>query len=61
MLASDKKLPDTYKDHELRGNFAGKRECHIGPDWLLMYEKDEGRLILLLIRTGRHRQVLGIE
>ncbi len=45
-------LQPQYKDHDLKGNFIGKRECHIAPDWLLIYriEKDE----LMLDRTGTH-------
>ena len=61
LLASDTSLPDRYRDHALHGALAGRRECHIGPDWLLMYRKDQGALVLLLLRTGTHRDVLGIE
>ncbi|MDE7288914.1 MAG: type II toxin-antitoxin system YafQ family toxin, partial [Oscillospiraceae bacterium] len=43
-----------YKDHWLKGNFEGCRECHIQPDWLLIYEVDNGDLILYLTRTGTH-------
>ena len=60
-LASDKKLENKYHDHDLQGKLKGMRECHIGPDWLLQYKKDDAYLILLLIRTGDHRHVLGIE
>lgn len=61
LLASGAELPTQYRDHELRGSLRGVRECHVGPDWLLLYSKDEGQLILLLVRTGTHRDVLGIE
>lgn len=47
-------LQDKYKDHELKGNFAGCRECHITPDWLLIYELAGKELILYLTRTGTH-------
>ena len=60
-LASGEILPDHYRDHALQGMLQGTRECHIGPDWLLRYAKDKNRLILLLISTGTHRQVLGVE
>lgn len=61
LLLAGQNLPERYKDHELRGKFAGIRECHVAPDWLLLYEKDNDRLLLLLLRTGTHRDVLGIE
>ncbi|MDD4286821.1 MAG: type II toxin-antitoxin system YafQ family toxin [Candidatus Peribacteraceae bacterium] len=60
-LAAGKELQVTHRDHALKGKLLGTRECHIGPDWLLRYAKDEDRLVLLLIQTGDHRKVLGIE
>ena len=51
LLATDQPLPVANKDHALQG---GLRECHIQPDWLLMYRKDESQLQLILIRTGTH-------
>ncbi len=42
------------KDHALSGDYIGCRECHITPDWLLVYEVDNGELILYLTRTGSH-------
>lgn len=53
-LANGETLPDKNKDHALVGNFAGCRECHITPDWLLIYEIDDGELLLYLTRTGSH-------
>ena len=55
-LANDEQLPAANKDHALSGDFAGTRECHVSPDWLLIYSKtDEGPLqILTLLRTGSH-------
>ena len=53
-LSNGEKLPDKNKDHALRGNYTGKRECHITPDWLLIYEIDGDELILYLTRTGTH-------
>lgn len=48
------KLPEKNKDHELTGNWVGHRECHIQPDWLLVYRIVEDTLILSLVRTGTH-------
>ena len=42
------------RDHDLKGNYKGFRECHIAPDWLLVYEVVERDLILYLMRTGTH-------
>ena len=61
ILASGERLPDRFNDHEMKGDLKGIRECHIGPDWLLMYVKDREDLVLLLLRTGTHRAVLGRE
>ena len=54
LLASGKQLPEKYRDHPLSGNYQGFRECHITPDWLLIYEVYEDQLYLLLTRTGSH-------
>ena len=54
LLAEQKPLPERYHDHNLTGNYAGCRECHITPDWLLIYEVDGNELILYLTRTGSH-------
>ncbi len=53
-LSNGNSLPDKYKDHMLKGDYASKRECHIEPDWLLIYEIDGEKLILILLRTGTH-------
>lgn len=53
-LASGEELPAKNRDHALIGNYTGCRECHISPDWLLIYEIDDGALILYLTRTGTH-------
>ena len=47
-------LPPEYKDHELKGNLIGNRECHLAPDILLVYKKEKAELILLLVNTGNH-------
>lgn len=58
MLANDEILPDKYRDHLLIGNYKGKHECHLEPDWLLIYEYLEDELILFLTRTGSHSDLL---
>lgn len=53
-LARGEKLTEKYRDHELIGNYSGFRECHIQPDWLLVYRIENSELILFLSRTGTH-------
>ena len=53
-LIEEKTLDPKYRDHELKGLYAGLRECHIQPDWLLIYDIDGENLILTAIRTGSH-------
>lgn len=53
-LAAGEELPPKNRDHALVGDYAGCRECHIAPDWLLVYEIDGTELILYLTRTGTH-------
>ena len=53
-MARDETLDEKYRDHSLSGNYKGTRECHIGPDFLLIYEKIEEVLVLSLVRTGSH-------
>jgi len=53
-LAAGEVLDASYCDHPLKGKYKGCRECHITPDWLLIYEIDNGELILYLTRTGTH-------
>lgn len=59
-LQNDTPLPPELKDHPLVGNWRGKREGHIEPDWLLIYEKTDSVLLLTLIRTGTHSEILGL-
>jgi len=54
ILVEEKSLPAKYQDHLLTGNYSGFRECHIQPDWLLIYAIDHGRLVLVASRTGTH-------
>ena len=53
-LAAGESLPEKNRDHELVGDYIGFRECHIQPDWLLIYKIDGNELILFLSRTGTH-------
>lgn len=53
-LANGEPLPEKNRDHVLVGDYVGCRECHVTPDWLLIYEIDNGELILYLTRTGTH-------
>lgn len=53
-LAERRPLAEKYRDHELTGNYSGFRECHIQPDWLLVYRVEADELILFLSRTGTH-------
>lgn len=54
MLLEEQILPERYKDHALVGNYTGFRECHILPDWLLIYTINKSELILTASRTGTH-------
>jgi len=56
LLASEP-LAEHYRDHLLIGDYADHRECHISPDWLLIYQKTETELIL--VRTGSHSALFG--
>ena len=58
-LQKEEPLPKKFRDHELIGNWRGYRECHIEPDWLLIYKIDQGDVKLLrLSRTGSHSELL---
>lgn len=54
LLAMSEALPEKNRDHELSGNWVGHRECHIQPDWLLVYRIEDDVLVLTLARTGTH-------
>lgn len=58
-LMQGKKLAERYRDHALSGSFAGLRECHIKPDWLLIYLIEKDILTLTLIDTGSHSDLFG--
>ena len=53
-LAQKEPLPEKNKDHVLSGDYAGYRECHIAPDWLLIYSVEDDALALYMMRTGTH-------
>ena len=54
LLANQEPMPERYKDHQLSGNLKDFRECHIEPDWLLMYQIFENKLTLSASGTGTH-------
>ncbi|MBQ8985289.1 type II toxin-antitoxin system YafQ family toxin [Candidatus Saccharibacteria bacterium] len=60
LLRCGEMLPAKYKDHALTGKYKGFRECHIKPDWLLIYAINEEILILVLSDTGTHADLFGM-
>jgi len=60
ILARQEQLPENHRDHELRGNYSGFRECHIEPDWLLIYEIQNDKLILVATETGTYADLFGM-
>ena len=59
LLAIGESLPDKNRDHDLSGDWTGYRECHILPDWLLVYRIEDDVLVLTLARTGTHSDLFG--
>lgn len=59
-LRQGKVLAEKYRDHALQGKFKGFRECHIKPDWLLVYLIEDDILTLTLVETGSHADVLNM-
>lgn len=57
-LQTEQPLPSEYRDHALSGNWTHYRECHIAPDWLLIYKIDRDELVLVAARTGTHADLL---
>ena len=57
MLENDEPLPTKYHNHLLSGDYKGYWECHINPNWLLLYEKDNEIRIISLYRTGTHADI----
>ena len=54
LLQQGEQLPEQYKQHKLSGKYAGLYECHIKPDWLLVWDQNDKELILLFLATGTH-------
>ncbi len=59
LLQNGEPLPANMHDHPLKGNKRGLRECHINPDWLLVYKIESDVLVLTLLRTGSHSELFG--
>jgi len=59
MLLEGKELPAKYNDHALIGKYSNCRECHINPDWLLIYRVYESEVVLYLARIGSHSDLFG--
>ena len=59
LLATGEPLPPKYRNHLLHGDYKGYWECHINPDWLLLYEKDTEIRIISLYCTGTHSDIFG--
>lgn len=53
-LSNGERLDTKHRDHLLSGNYGNFRECHIQPDWLLVYQIQDNELVLYLLRTGTH-------
>ncbi|MBQ2406323.1 MAG: type II toxin-antitoxin system YafQ family toxin [Lachnospiraceae bacterium] len=60
MIQNNIPLEEKHRDHELKGKYQGFRECHIQPDWLLIYLKEDGILTLTLVDTGTHADLFNI-
>jgi len=54
MLINEKPLLPKHEDHPLHGNYKGRRECHVEPDWLLIYRIDKDKREVVFYRTGSH-------
>lgn len=59
ILVEKGSLPQNYKPHKLSGKYRGLWECHLQPDWLLIWSQDDDKLILQLIDTGTHSDLFG--
>ncbi len=57
LLLEREPLPEQYRDHALTGDRQGLRDCHVAPDWILIYFRREDKLVLVLSRTGTHSDV----
>ncbi len=59
ILASEGSLPSKYRPHKLSGKYNGLWECHLQPDWLLIWQQDDTKLVLVMINTGSHSDLFG--
>ena len=59
LLQNREPLPPKFKDHALTGDWKGYRECHVSPDWLLVYLVEDDVLVLTLTRIGSHAEIFG--
>lgn len=59
ILIEEEKIDPSYRDHPLKGNFKDRRECHIKPDWLLVYKIVKDEKIIVFERTGSHSDIFG--
>ena len=59
LLVQDKPLPEKNHAHQLKGQYVGVWECHIKPDWLLLWQEEREKLILLLLNTATHSDFMG--
>jgi len=59
LLVQDKPLPVKNRAHQLKGQYVGVWECHIKPDWLLLWQEERDKLILLLLNTATHSDFMG--
>ncbi len=57
MLSQQKFLDNRYRDHKLKGDYTGHRECHIEPDWLLVYRINQNEETIIFVRTGSHADI----
>jgi len=60
LLSTGKPLESKYRDHQLSGNMSDFRECHIEPDWLLVYRIEDDRLIIIATETGTHSDLFSM-
>lgn len=58
MLSKGEELPPKYKNHPLKGNYDGYYDCHILPNWILIYKIEKEELVLLLFDIGTHSDLL---
>jgi mRNA interferase YafQ len=56
-LAAGRPLATKYRDHKLKGEYSGLRECHVGPDWVLVYRLDRAEGVILLHGVGTHAEL----